>query len=226
MDIAVVGGTGAEGFGLTLRLADAGHHVTIGSRDATRGAEAAARAVETLGGGEIDGTCNEESVPGKQLVMVTVPFAGQAEIYRSLKGRVDDGAVVMDATSPLATAVGGKAWQVVRPWHGSAAEQAAAILGPGPRLVAGFHTIAAKALTDLAAPIESDVMLCGDDADAKSLIGGVIDQIPGMRWIDCGALSMARITETLTALLISINRQYKVKESGFRIEGREAWGRP
>ena len=76
MDIAVVGGTGAEGFGLTLRLAAAGHHVTIGSRDATRGAEAAARAVETLGGGEIDGTSNEESVPGKQLVVVTVPFIG------------------------------------------------------------------------------------------------------------------------------------------------------
>jgi len=122
--------------------------------------------------------------------------------------------------------VGGKAWQVVRPWHGSAAEQAEAILGPGPRMVAGFHTIAAKALTDLAAPIESDVMVCGDDADAKALVGGVIEQIPGMRWIDCGALSMARITETLTALLISVNRQYKVKESGFRIEGREAWGRP
>ena len=226
MDIAVVGGTGAEGFGLTLRLAAAGHRVTIGSRDATRGAEAAGRAVETLGGGAIDGTSNEESVPGKDLVVVTVPFAGQADIYRPLKGQIDNGAVVLDATSPLATAVGGKAWQVVRPWHGSAAEQAAAILGPGPRMVAGFHTIAAKALTDLASPIESDVMVCGDDAEAKALVGGVIEQIPGMRWVDCGALSMARITETLTALLISVNRQYKVKESGFRIEGRETWGRP
>ena len=226
MDIAVVGGTGAEGFGLTLRLAAAGHHVTIGSRDATRGAEAAVRAVETLGSGQIDGASNEESVAGKDLVVVTVPFAGQADIYRPLKGKIADGTVVLDATSPLATAVGGKAWQVVRPWHGSAAEQAEAILGPGPRMVAGFHTIAAKALTNLAAPIESDVMVCGDDADAKALVGGVIEQIPGMRWIDCGALSMARITETLTALLISVNRQYKVKESGFRIEGREAWGRP
>jgi predicted dinucleotide-binding enzyme len=69
-------------------------------------------------------------------------------------------------------------------------------------------------------------MVCGDDVEAKALVGGVIEQIPGMRWVDCGALSMARITETLTALLISVNRQYKVKESGFRIEGREAWGRP
>jgi 8-hydroxy-5-deazaflavin:NADPH oxidoreductase len=226
MEIAVVGGTGAEGFGLTLRLAAAGHHVTIGSRDASRGADAAARAVETLGGGQIDGTSNEDSVLGKELVAVTVPFAGQADIYRPLKGRIEDGAVVLDATSPLATAVGGKAWQIVRPWHGSAAEQAAAILGPGPRIVAAFHTIAAKALTDLGTPIETDVMVCGDDADAKALVGGLIEQIPGMRWVDCGALSMARITETLTALLISVNRQYKVKESGFRLEGREVWGRP
>ena len=201
MDIAVVGGTGAEGFAQTLRLAAAGHHVTIG-------------------------TSNEASVTGKQLVAVTVPFAGQADIYRPLKGRLDEGVVVVDATSPLASAVGGKAWLIVRPWHGSAAEQAAAILGPGPRMVAGFHTIAAKELTDLGSPIESDVLVCGDDADAKALVGGVIEQIPGMRWVDCGALSMARITETLTALLISVNRQYKVKESGFRIEGREAWGRP
>ena len=171
MDIAVVGGTGAEGFGLTLRLAAAGHHVTIGSRDATRGADAAARAVETLGGGDIDGTSNEASVTGKQLVAVTVPFAGQADIYRPLKGRFDEGVVVVDATSPLASAVGGKAWQIVRPWHGSAAEQAAAILGPGPRMVAGFHTIAAKELTDLGSPIESDVLVCGDDADAKALVG-------------------------------------------------------
>jgi NADPH-dependent F420 reductase len=226
MDVAVVGGTGAEGFGLALRLARAGHRVTIGSRDAARGAEAAARAVETLGGGEVDGTSNEESVPGRELVVVTVPFAGQADIYRPLRGAIDEGAVVLDATSPLATAVGGKAWHVLRPWHGSAAEQAAAILGPGPRLVAGFHTIAAGELADLDAPIDSDVLLCGDDAEAKSFVGGVIEQIPGMRWVDCGALSMARITESLTALLISINRQYKVKGSGFRIEGRDTWGRP
>jgi NADPH-dependent F420 reductase len=225
MDVGIVGGTGAEGFGLALRLASAGHHVTIGSRDAERGAGSASEAREALGtGAEVDGAANAEAVRGRDAVIVTVPFAGQAEIYRSIKDHVTPGTPVLDATSPLATAVGGRAWQVVRPWHGSAAEQARAILGTGPRLVAGFHTIAASALRDLEHPVGSDVLVCGDDTEAKALIGGLIEDIPGLRWVDCGDLSMARITETLTALLVSINRRYKIHDSGFRISGRDGWG--
>jgi 8-hydroxy-5-deazaflavin:NADPH oxidoreductase len=227
MELAVIGGTGAEGFGLALRLGAAGHHVTIGSRDAGRGAEAAGRAVETLGpDARVDGTDNAAAAAGADVLFVTVPFAGQAEIYGSIKGAVRTGAVVMDATSPLATAVGGKAWHVLRPWQGSAAEQARAILGDGPRVVAGFHTIAAKELQALEHPIESDVLVCGDDADAKATVGELIEQIPALRWVDCGDLSMARITETLTALLIGVNRRYKVPDSGFRIVGRDTWGKP
>lgn len=221
----MIGGTGAEGFGLALRMGAAGHHVTIGSRDAARGAEAGARAVDLLGpDATVQGTGNAEAAAGADVLLVTVPFAGQADIYKSIKDAVRPGAVVMDATSPLATAVGGRPWHVLRAWEGSAAEQAQAILGGGPRVVAGFHTIAAKELKALERPIESDVLLCGDDADAKAVVGGLVEQIPGLRWVDCGDLSMARITETLTALLISVNRTYKVPDSGFRIVGRGSWG--
>jgi NADPH-dependent F420 reductase len=226
MRVAVIGGTGAEGFGLTLRLAAAGHQVTIGSRDAARGADAADRARSTLGSGIVAGTTNEDAAAAAELVAVTVPFAGQAEIYRSIAASLRPRAVVMDGTSPLATAVGGRAWQVVRPWHGSAAEQAAAILGDRARVVAALHTIAAHTLTDLGTSIDSDVLVCGDDADAKGLVGSVIEDIPSLRWVDCGALSAARISETLTALLIGVNRRYGVRDAGFRIVGREAWGTP
>jgi 8-hydroxy-5-deazaflavin:NADPH oxidoreductase len=240
VDVAVVGGTGAEGRGLTLRLAAAGHHVTIGSREAHRGAEVAAELSASLdvpeaaawnqgpgsARGIIEGTDNATAAGSVDVTLVTVPFAGQAEIYRSIKDAVRRGAVVLDATSPLATAVGGRPWQVVRPWHGSAAEQARAILGDGPRLVSGFHTIAAKALAALPLPIESDVLLCGDDDEAKATIGSLVDDIPGLRWVDCGDLSAARIAETLTALLVDVNRRYQVHDSGFRVIGREAWGRP
>lgn len=227
MELAVIGGTGAEGFGLALRMGVAGHHVVIGSRDASRGAEAGVRAVELLGASAtVDGTGNAEAAAGADVLFVTVPFAGQAEIYRSIKDAVRPGTVVVDATSPLATAVGGRPWHVIRPWQGSAAEQAVAILGAGPRMVAGFHTIAAKELQALEHPIESDVLVCGDDAEAKAVAGELIEQIPGLRWVDCGDLSMARITETLTALLISVNRRYKLPDSGFRIVGRESWGAP
>jgi NADPH-dependent F420 reductase len=226
MRVAVIGGTGAEGFGLTLRLAAAGHEVTIGSRDAARGADAADRARATLGSGIVAGTTNEDAAAAAELVAVTVPFAGQAEIYRSIAASLRPRAVVMDGTSPLATAVGGRAWQVVRPWHGSAAEQAAAILGDRARVVAALHTIAAHTLTDLGTSIDSDVLVCGDDADAKGLVGSVIEDIPTLRWVDCGALSAARISETLTALLIGVNRRYGVRDAGFRIVGRDAWGTP
>ena len=224
----MIGGTGAEGSGLALRLARAGHHVTIGSRDAGRGAESAAEA-SALAGAVLDGADNVGAAAragSDGVVVVTVPFAGQAEIYRSIKDAVAPDAVVLDATSPLATAVGGRPWQVLRPWHGSAAEQAQAILGDGPRVVAGFHTTAAESLRALDHEIDSDVLLCADDAEAMARVGSLIEGIPGMRWVDAGRLEMARVAEPLTALLVSINRTYKIKDSGFRIVGRDEWGRP
>jgi NADPH-dependent F420 reductase len=227
MDVAIVGGTGAEGFGLALRLARAGEHVIIGSRAADRGGQSAQRAAETLGGdSSVDGTSNDEAARSADVVFVTVPFEGQAEIYRSIKDSVRSGTIVCDATSPLATAVGGRAWHVVRPWHGSAAEQAAAILGEGVRMTAAFHTVSAEALHAIDSPMDSDVMVCGDDAEAKRIVGALIESIPDLRWVDCGLLSQARIAETMTALLVSINRAYKVRDSGFRITGRDRWGDP
>jgi NADPH-dependent F420 reductase len=227
MDVAVIGGTGEEGFGLSLRLARAGHRVIIGSRSAEKGATRAEEAAEILGGDvAIEGTTNDEAAAASGFVAVTVPFAGQADIYRAIKPAVKPGTIVLDATSPLATAVGGRPWQVVRPWHGSAAEQAKAILAEGVRVVAGFHTVAAAALRDLDHPLESDVLVCGSDAEAKETAGALIEGIPNLRWVDCGDLSSARIAETLTALLVSVNRAYKVHDSGFRIVGRDEWGAP
>jgi NADPH-dependent F420 reductase len=227
MNVAIVGGTGAEGFGLALRLAAAGHRVTIGSRDAARGSASAQAARGRLASEvSVEGAVNEDAVRDAEVVAVTVPFGGQAEIYRAIAPRMGAGQIVLDATSPLATAVGGRAWQVVRPWHGSAAEQARALLPEGVHVVAGFHTIAADALQHLERPIESDVLLAGSDRAAKETVGELVAEIPNLRWVDCGELSSARIAETLTALLISINRAYRVKDSGFRIQGHDRWGPP
>jgi 8-hydroxy-5-deazaflavin:NADPH oxidoreductase len=230
VEVSVIGGTGNEGFGLTLRLARAGHHVVIGSRSAEKGAGAAADARDKLSAygveANVDGATNEEAAGSSGVVAVTVPFAGQADIYRAIKGSVKPGTIILDATSPLATAVGGRAWQTVRPWHGSAAEQAEAILGQGFRFVAALHTIAGEALQNLDHELESDVLVCGDDAEAKATVGGLVDDIPALRWVDCGALSMARIAEQLTALLVGVNRAYKVRDSGFRVVGRDSWGAP
>src|SRR5204863_6348699 len=121
MDVAIVGGTGAEGFGLALRLAGAGHRVTIGSRVAEKAAASVEEAKGILGADVIvEGAVNAESVSGKAVVFVTVPFAGQALIYDAIKDAIGADTVVCDCTSPMMTAVGGRASHVLRPWHGSA----------------------------------------------------------------------------------------------------------
>jgi 8-hydroxy-5-deazaflavin:NADPH oxidoreductase len=227
MDLAIVGGTGAEGFGLALRLAKAGHRVTIGSRAAEKAAASVEEAKGILGAdATIDGAVNAESVVGRSVVFVTVPFEGQALIYDAIKDSIGSETVICDCTSPLMSAVGGRASHVLRPWHGSAAEFAKTLLPRGTRLVAAFHTIAADALRDLAEPVDSDAFVMGDDADAKALVGSVIADIPGVRWVDCGGIQMARIAEGMTPLLISINSRYKIRDSGFRITGHAAWGDP
>ncbi len=225
MTVAIVGGTGDEGFGLALRLARAGEPVIIGSRSEDRAAEAAARVHDVLGSeAHVEGTENAKSVAAADVVFVTVPYAGQADIYRSLKDHWRRDAIACDTTTPLATAVGGRATQVIRPWHGSAAEQAKALLPKTARLVAGFHTVGAEPLADLEHPVLGDVLLCGEDAEAKAEVGRLVERIPDLRWVDCGPLAMARILEPLTALLISVNRRYAIKDSGIRVVGRDRWG--
>jgi NADPH-dependent F420 reductase len=231
VSIAIIGGTGDEGFGLALRLSRAGEEVVIGSRSEDRGQAAADRAREILGlgsgsggRGEISGAANQEAAAGCDVVFVTVPYAGQAEIYRSIKQSFRPGALVCDTTTPLATAVGGRPWEVLKPWAGSAAEQAKALLPSGLRLVAGFHTVSAEQLQDVERPVEGDVLLCGADASAKAEVGALIEMIPNLRWVDAGSLSMARIVEPLTALMVSINRNYRISDAGVAITGRKEWG--
>jgi len=227
--VGIVGGTGDEGFGLALRLAGAGHRVTIGSRSEERGQQAAANARERLGDdAAVDGTGNETLAASElDVLFVTVPYAGQADTYRGLKDHLTEGRVVCDCTSPLATAVGGRAWQVLRPWHGSAAEQAEALLGRGrARLVSAFQTVSGELLQDVDRAMEGDVLVCGADREARAAVGALVEDIPNLRWADAGDLSMARIIEPLTALLVQLNRTYKLHDTGIALTGRDRWGRP
>ena len=233
MSIAIIGGTGDEGFGLALRLSRAGEEVVIGSRSEERGQAAADRAREILelgsgsgGRGEISGSSNEDAAAACDVVFVTVPYAGQSEIYRSIKDALRPDALVCDTTTPLATAVGGRPWEVITPWAGSAAEQAKALLPAGVRLVAGFHTVSAEQLQALEEPVEGDVLLCGADSGAKAQVGALAEQIPNLRWVDAGPLSMARIIEPLTALMVRVNRIYGITDAGVAITGRKTWGAP
>ena len=233
MSIAIIGGTGDEGFGLALRLARAGENVVIGSRSEERGRRAAEKASDILGLGSgagtrggIHGASNEDAAAACDVVFVTVPYASQADIYRSIRQALRSEAIVCDTTTPLSTAVGRPAWQVLTPWEGSAAEQARALLPPGARLVAGFHTVSAEPLQAIESPMEGDVLICGSDPEAKASVGSLVERIPNLRWVDAGPLSIARIVERMTALLVSLNRSYRIKSAGVSVTGRESWGEP
>jgi NADPH-dependent F420 reductase len=227
MRVAIVGGTGDEGFGLALRLAKAGVEITIGSRALDRAEDSAERAKAAVGAdAPITGAENPNAIRGADVVFVTVPYGGQADTYRSLKDDWPANVIVCDTTTPLASAVGGRATQVLRPWHGSAAEQARSLLPKGTRLVSGFHSVGAQPLTDLQHPLDADALLCSDDQEAKEAVGALVEKIPGMRWVDCGRLEMARVLEPITATLITVNKKYGIKRAGIRFSGRDTWGSP
>jgi NADPH-dependent F420 reductase len=216
--IAIVGATGDLGFGLALRLAHAGAPVVIGSRDAGRAAEAAARVRALVAGAEVDGAANPAAVARAEIVVLSVPFASQASTLRSLQDALRSGQVLLDVSVPLATAVGGRPTRVLSVWQGSAAQQAQELVPAGVSVVSALHTVAAAHLADLDHAFDEDVLVCGDDRDANARVAELIRQLPGLRPVEAGALELARITEQLTALMISINVRHKVS-AGIRITG-------
>jgi len=215
--VAVIGGTGEEGFGLASRWAQAGLRVTIGSRAQERATQAAERVKERVPEATIDGLDNADAASACDVVVVTVPFAGQAAIYKSIANAVSPETVVVDCTAPLAASVGGRASRVLGVWEGSAAQQAAGLLPKGTTLCAGFHSLAASLLFDLDKEMEGDVLVCGSKA-GKPAVKELVEAIPSLRFVDVGPLESARIIEPITALLIGINRRYET-HAGISITG-------
>ncbi len=218
--MCIVGATGALGFGLALRLGQAGVPIVIGSRDAGRAQEAVQRAAQKVPGGSFSGAENTEAVQGSEIVILSVPFRNQSENLTNLKEALRPGQLLVDATVPLAAAVSGKATRTLAVWQGSAAQQAQEMVPDGVRVVSAFHTVSAALLTDLDHELDEDVLICGDKRADKQELAELVRQIAGLRPVDCGPLEMARIVESLTPLIISINVRNKVR-AGIKITGLE-----
>jgi 8-hydroxy-5-deazaflavin:NADPH oxidoreductase len=223
--IAILGGTGPAGMGLALRWARAGESIIIGSRNAGRARESAATIKEKSGAeAKISGVENREACAAADVLVLTVPFEGQAELLKQLKSSISAGSVLIDATVPLAAAVGGRASRTVGVWQGSAAQQTAELVPKQVSVVAAFHNLSADLLNG-EAPLDCDVIVCSDDANASRLTRDLAAKIPGVRGIDGGKLENARIVEQITALLIGLNIRHK-GHAGVRITGLppEAYG--
>jgi len=216
--VAIIGASGALGFGLAVRLARAGVPVAIGSRDPDRAQEAAQRALAVIPDGSFSGHDNAQAARAADTVILSVPFRNHSETLTNLKDALTPGKLLIDATVPLAAAISGKATRMLGVWQGSAAQQAAEMVPDGVRVVSALHTISAASLTDLDHPLEQDVLICGDSRVDKTDAARVISRIAGLRCVDAGRLEMSRITESLTALLIGVNSRYKA-HAGIRLTG-------
>ena len=219
--VAIIGGTGALGFGLAVRWAIAGVPIVIGSRDGGRAVEAAEKVIERAGGGDVSGYQNEDAAGRASTVLLSVPFRSQAETLNNLRYALQPQTTLVDASVPLAAAIGGRATRSIGVWQGSAAQQAAEMAPRGVTIVSAFHSVSAPALADPSRELAEDVLIAGDDRKSKDDVAELVRRIPGLRPVDCGDLEMARILEQLTPLLISVNKRHKIKHSVVRLTGLE-----
>jgi 8-hydroxy-5-deazaflavin:NADPH oxidoreductase len=212
--IAILGGTGHEGAGLGLRWAKAGHQVIIGSRTAEKAEAAATELNTTLGMDTVKGMDNIAAAQAGEIIVLTVPYTAHENTLISVKDAVQ-GKIFVDVTVPL---VPPKVSRVQMPAAGSASQEAQNLLGTNVKVVTAFQNISAEHLKDPSHPIDCDVLVCGDDKEAKAAIIGLATDA-GMKAWDAGPLANAVIAEGLTSVLIGLNIKYKVKSSGIRITG-------
>ena len=202
--IGFIGGTGPEGKGLALRFAMAGERVAIGSRDSQRAQDAADEVRKLRDGLSVSGALNERVAEDSDIVVVAVPYSGHRPTLESLRDRLD-GKLVVDVVAPLRFSRG--VASAVEVEEGSAAQQAQ-ILVPNSTVVGAFHNLSAEDLMQPDVEIDSDVIVCADDGEAKSRVMELAETINAVRAVDGGGLQNSRYVEELTALLININRIY------------------
>jgi NADPH-dependent F420 reductase len=217
--IAVIGGSGAEGSGLALRWAKAGYRVLLGSRGLERATAKAAELNALLGENRVEGLINSQAAERAEIIVLTVPYAAQLPTLRELKPALA-GKILIDVTVPL---VPPRVSRVQLPEGDSAVVIAQRELGPQVRVVAALQNVSAHHLMDLEHAVDCDVLVCGDDKDAREAVVALAAAI-GLRGLHAGPLANSAAAEALTSLLIFMNRHYKSPGSGIRITGLPAPG--
>lgn len=201
------------GFGLALRLSRAGHEIIIGSRSMEKAREAAVKAKELAGDCKITGMNNEDAANDAELVIISVPSAGHRETVELIKDYVKD-KLVLDITVPLAF----KPLRYDPPGEGSNALETKAILGEGSRVVSGIHTVSAVILYDLKTKLDAEAFCVGNDTDDVNIIIDLLGEI-GLKVYNAGMLSFSPTIESMTPMLIGMNKRYGSNQIGFKLTG-------
>jgi len=219
--VAILGGTGEQGFGLALRLAK-NYKVIIGSRRREKAQEAAERIKEILSSKgipyrDVVGMENREASREGEIVILSIPYQHILPTVGDLKEELK-GKVVVSIGVPLASVIGDKPTRVVLPPQGSVAQMVQEYLKDS-KVVSAFQNVSAKVLECIEEPVDCDILVCGDDEEAKRKVIEMVESIEGCRGIDCGNLEMSRYVEQITPILIGLNIRYRLKGSGIRITG-------
>lgn len=212
--IAIIGGTGKEGNALAYRFAKAGLRVIIGSRDAAKGENAARELNARLGVNTIEGTSNRDAAARADIVLLAVPYAGMRPILEDVR-EAAQGKIVINVASSLDPERKSRAKP---PAAGSVTAEVQQFFGDSARVVCAFQNIAPEKLEAVDEKIDTDVIICGDDKDARATVVELIRRIGIEAW-DGGALANAVAVEAMTAILIAINIKYKVRGAGIRVTG-------
>ncbi len=212
-NIAVLGGTGAQGSGLALRLAAAGHAVTLGSRDKERAQRAAAE-LSGRGRTTINGSENRAAATGAEIAILTVPYSVQRATVEAVLSELQ-GKLLVDATVPL---IPPRVGTVQLPSGRSAVAAIQQLVGDTVRVVSAFQNVSAQHLNELDHEVDCDVLVCGNDREACDVVIGLCADI-GLRGLYAGPIDNSAAAEALTSVLITINRRYKVAGAGIRITG-------
>ena len=210
--VAIVGGTGVLGSALALRWARAGYHVIIGSRSAERAETTARRLAVRAAAGELRGMENRGAAAAADIVALTVPFAHQGDRLGEIRAELQ-GKILVDATVPL---VPPRVRTVRLPPEGSAGKAAQSLLGDGVRVVSAFQNVAAHRLEDPGHQIDCDVLVTGNDAQARETVIRLVEAA-GLRGWHAGPIENSVVAEALTSVLIFINRHYGIDGAGLSI---------
>lgn len=212
--LAILGGTGKEGAGLAMRWALHGYRVIIGSRAEEKAKTRAAEMNAELGADYLTGLANAEAAEAADIVVLSVPYVAHAATLSAVREQCA-GKILVDLTVPLRPP---EIMAVNLPDGGAAALEAQALFGNAVTVVAAFQNVSAVKLKQLDRAVDCDVLVCADDDAAKAAVIELVTAA-GMRGIDAGPLKNAVAAESLTPILLYINRRYKVKGAGIRITG-------
>lgn len=218
MKIAIIGGTGGQGLGIAIRFVQAGEDVVIGSRTMEKAQTAVDKVKDLLGDVDnVKAVENPDAAKEADVLVLTVPLAAQRATLLSIKEGAT-GKILMDATGPLETAIGGSPTRCLYLPEGAASERAQKIL-PDTNVICAFNNISSGALMNYNEPIDCDCLISGDNQESKITVAKLIEKIPGVQVVDCGPLERAQIIEKITPLLIGLNIKKTCKDAGIRITG-------